>query len=203
MYKIFINDKPFILTKEPVTDAMYLNLPRFTYESENLMAHVRSAEEMSSNGLQLICSDLDKAWKEFNLHFKSIEAAGGLVFNPENHLLIIKRLGKWDLPKGKIDPGEKTEEAAIREVEEECGISKLHIVEKLTVSYHSYKLHGHRFLKVTHWFLMNSIFKGRLVPQEEENITEATWVDLSLINVAEMDTYNSIKDILLLLKSPL
>ena len=61
-----------------------------------------------------------------------IEAAGGLVYNLDNQLLMIFRNGKWDLPKGKLNPGEIIRQCAIREVKEECGINNLTIIKKIT-----------------------------------------------------------------------
>ncbi|MEI6880973.1 MAG: NUDIX hydrolase [Bacteroidota bacterium] len=197
MYKIFINDKPLIFTKSRITNGIYASLPIHSFSSQALMAIVREVEELHHKGAAIICDDVEFAWNEFNQHFKSIVAAGGLVYNSEGQLLLIKRLEKWDLPKGKIDAGETIEEAAIREVEEECGINQLSIIRKVTTSYHSYKLHGHRFIKVTHWFEMKSLFKGTLIPQAEESITEAIWANVSDINLMELDTYTSIIDILL------
>ena len=67
-------------------------------------------------------------WEEFCSKLTLIKAAGGLVYNQENKLLMIFRNGKWDLPKGKLEEGESIENCAIREVEEECGISNLQII---------------------------------------------------------------------------
>ena len=50
------------------------------------------------------------------------KAGGGLVYNKKNQVLFIFRNGKWDLPKGGIEKGEKIAYTAIREVEEETGI---------------------------------------------------------------------------------
>lgn len=197
MYKIFINDKPLIFTSSSIDDGIYASLPEHSYSSINLMTIVREVEEVHNKGAVILCENIELAWNEFNQHFKSIAAAGGLVYNTEGQLLLIKRLGKWDLPKGKIDAGETIEEAAIREVEEECGINQLQIIRKITTSYHSYKLHGHRFIKVTHWFEMKSLFNGKLIPQAEESITEAVWTSVEDIKPMELDTYTSIRDILL------
>ena len=54
-----------------------------------------------------------------------IIAAGGLVTNKHNELLMIFRRAKWDLPKGKLDEGESIEACAVREVEEETGIKNI------------------------------------------------------------------------------
>ena len=50
-----------------------------------------------------------------------INAAGGLI-EKNGHVLLIYRSGKWDLPKGKIDHKENVEDAAKREIMEECNI---------------------------------------------------------------------------------
>ncbi|MCX6186479.1 MAG: NUDIX domain-containing protein [Bacteroidetes bacterium] len=197
MYKIFINDKPLIFTTHIIVEGIYAGLPVYEYSSLALMTHVREVEELHNKGAILLCEDVELAWGELNQHFKSIVAAGGLVYNIKNQLLLIKRLGKWDLPKGKMDIGESIEEAAIREVEEECGISQLSILRKAAISYHSYKLHGHRFIKVTHWFEMKTMYNGKLVPQAEESITDAIWIDRADLKPLEIDTYTSIRDILL------
>ena len=53
-----------------------------------------------------------------NTQIKEISAGGGVVFNEFNEVLFIYRRGFWDLPKGKIDPGETIEQTAVREVED-------------------------------------------------------------------------------------
>ena len=64
----------------------------------------------------------------------------------------------------------RIETAAIREVEEECGVFNLEIVKKLITTYHIYYQNGMK-LKKTHWFLMHSDYNKELVPQLEEGIT--------------------------------
>ena len=116
-------------------------------------------------------------WESFCAAYKLIKAAGGLVYNNKNQLLMIFRNGKWDLPKGKLEVGETIEQCAIREVEEECGISGLIIIQQLQETYHTYEINGQKILKRTYWFEIKSSFKGNLAPQTKEGITEAVWVD--------------------------
>src|ERR671932_523429 len=54
-----------------------------------------------------------------------VHAAGGLVVRDDGRIAVIHRprYDDWSLPKGKLDPGESFEEAALREVEEETGMS--------------------------------------------------------------------------------
>ena len=74
---------------------------------------------------------VEENWQDFCSKFIMVEASGGLVFNKDGDILMIFRNGKWDLPKGKLEIGESVEECAIREVEEECGIVGLNIIDKL------------------------------------------------------------------------
>ena len=132
-----------------------------------------------NNNLKIITEN----WESFCADYKLIEAAGGLVYNDKNQLLMIFRNGKWDLPKGKLEVGENIEQCAIREVEEECGISELLITQQLQETYHTYEINGQKILKRTYWFEIKSSFKGNLLPQTIEGITEAVWVDKE--NIAE------------------
>jgi 8-oxo-dGTP pyrophosphatase MutT (NUDIX family) len=202
MYKIFINDKPLILTKSEEIPARFQELEKINNpETFSIMDWVRKIEGLSHKGCWVVDAHPKLLFEEFRTHFIAIEAGGGLVFNDKDQILLIKRLGKWDLPKGKIDPGESQEQGAKREVEEECGINKLSIQKDLGKSFHTYKIQGHRFLKITYWFLMKTEYNGILIPQEEENITDARWFDWQNLNPEELDTYQSIREVLLDLKA--
>jgi 8-oxo-dGTP pyrophosphatase MutT (NUDIX family) len=126
-----------------------------------------------NNRLEIITEN----WESFCAGYKPIVAAGGLVYNNDNQLLMIFRNGKWDLPKGKLEVGENIEQCAIREVEEECGVSGLIITKQLQETYHTYEINGKKILKCTYWFTMRSSFKGNLVPQTKEGITAVVWAD--------------------------
>lgn len=119
-----------------------------------------------------------------------VRAAGGIVTAPDGTMLLIQRNGRWDLPKGKMEPGETLLEAALREVEEETGI---HCTNTLTQSrtkaiktYHLFRapkawLKGpnpppHKWhLKQTSWFPMTA-GKSEGTPQREEGIVAIEWV---------------------------
>ncbi|MDP4267286.1 MAG: NUDIX hydrolase, partial [Bacteroidota bacterium] len=143
----------------------------------------------------IICQKPEEVLDFFKQYFRVIHAAGGIVKNDKDEVLLIYKSGKWDLPKGKIESEEHVKEAAKREVIEETGIKKVKILSELSQTYHIYKLKKEYVLKISHWFEMKSDFKGKFVPQKEENITEVKWINISeAMNLN--NTYETIKDLL-------
>ncbi len=122
-------------------------------------------------------NDLNELFKNFKVFFIYVESAGGLVFNREGKLLLIRKNSVWDLPKGKIEKGETPEDTAIREVKEECGLDNLFILRHIRDTYHIFTRHNKRFLKKTYWYQM--IYKGGKEPKplKAEGITEIRWID--------------------------
>jgi len=125
-----------------------------------------------------------------------IQAAGGLLRNSEGQCLFIHRLGKWDLPKGKVEAGENTRQAALREVEEECGIRPDFIGAKISTTYHTYVLNGKFILKQTDWYEMAVNGSPEPIPQTEEGITEAKWFAPSEFDRVRENTYPLILELL-------
>ena len=107
-------------------------------------------------------------------------------------MLFIFRNGKWDLPKGKVEKGEKVDEAAIREVEEECGVSNVEILNTLPSTYHIYPYKGKNVLKRTYWYSMTCNDSSKLIPQVEEGITEVKWISISALEPVKNNTFPSI-----------
>jgi len=189
MYKVFVNDTPIIITSSSKKEN---NFP--TYILENIVFHeiIHKLNDIDIDGINLYSTDLENDWANFLKNMNVISAAGGLVLNPEKEVLFIYRNNTWDLPKGWIEKNESTETAAIREVEEECGIFNLAISKKLITTYHIYFQKGMK-LKETHWFLMTSDYDKELVPQIEEGITKVVFKNESEINDALQNTYANIK----------
>lgn len=130
--------------------------------------------------------------------FTIIEAAGGLVINEKGEALVIFRKGKWDLPKGKIDEGETPENAAVREVSEECSIQLPQIAEVLGETWHTYQLNGKPIIKKTYWYKMNPQNSSEQPsPQLEEDITEAKWVSKEYFAEMRKNIYPAIEELLL------
>jgi 8-oxo-dGTP pyrophosphatase MutT (NUDIX family) len=134
--------------------------------------------------------------KDFRTMFRVIKASGGLVQNSKGEYLFIFRYGKWDLPKGKLEPDEKIEDAAIREVSEETGISNLILGEHISNTYHTYKQGASIILKETHWF--NMFYNGNelLVPQQAEDISIAKWFPRNHLDEILNNTYDTIREVL-------
>lgn len=123
-----------------------------------------------------IQAPLDDVLEVIQCTHKLICAAGGLVYNEEGALLMIYRRGYWDLPKGKIEEGEATAAAAMREVEEETGVHSLRIEGHVSDTYHTYFMYENYVLKKTYWYKMATDFKDTLIAQTEEDISEVRWV---------------------------
>jgi 8-oxo-dGTP pyrophosphatase MutT (NUDIX family) len=158
---------------------------------------IRDIIEENPN-LESIClfsESIDELWRTFKSEHKIVEAAGGLVTNSEGHILCIFRRGKWDLPKGKLESGETIEVAAIREVEEECGITGPIISSQLETTWHTYEEKGKRILKPTYWFAMNYTGLDKLVPQEKEKITEVRWVSKNELPGIRSQSFKSLSPI--------
>ena len=73
------------------------------------------------NDVAVCTPDPEQAFSLFRQEFAAVEAAGGVVVNDRGEYLMIHRNGRWDLPKGHVEPGESTAECAVREVAEETG----------------------------------------------------------------------------------
>lgn len=81
-------------------------------------------------------------------------SAGGIVFNNGQVLLTKHSQNKhWSFPKGLIDPGQTTEEAALREVKEEGGVVA-EIIGKIGYSKYVYILNNEKIFKIVTYFLM-------------------------------------------------
>ena len=138
----------------------------------------------------------------FNYLIKSnqcLDAAGGIVFDRENNILLMRRLGYRDFPKGKIEPGETEIFAASREIEEECGIKDVEITEKLADTYHTYRTPDMRIIKRTAWFKAKYSGSQPAQPQIEEDITEIIWISRNEIENFLPEMYASLRGLIKLI----
>lgn len=124
--------------------------------------------------------------------FRQAPAAGGVVVI-NNQFVAIERNGIPDLPKGHIEKGESPEVAALREVEEETGITDLEIIKELPSTWHCYLLNNQWTIKKTSWFLMKTASGMKNVPQTEEGITIVYLINIEGIQDFENNTFASLK----------
>jgi 8-oxo-dGTP pyrophosphatase MutT (NUDIX family) len=84
-------------------------------------------------------------------------AAGGVVFYGWWVLLLHRKSGEWVMPKGKLEEGESSAGAALREVQEETGLSA-QIVEEIGPTRYRYSRRnsGTTIQKTVYWYLMES-----------------------------------------------
>lgn len=140
-------------------------------------------------------SDEDTLRKSFP-GYAFVEAAGGIVQSNDRYLFI-RRNGCWDIPKGKLDKGESPEQAAVREIEEECGLVGPRIRQHLTNTWHTYEHKGKSVLKKTYWFwLTEGDPSASLVPQLEEGITEVRFFKREAFSEIRQHTYRSIVEVI-------
>jgi len=112
----------------------------------------------------------------------NIFAAGGVLWRPaedggtEVAVVHRPRYGDWSFPKGKLDPGEKWKQAALREVMEETGLKSVTLGPKIGKTLHTFHTRGGaRILKVTRWYHMTTEHR-KFVLQREEDIEDARWL---------------------------
>jgi len=201
MYKVFFNDSTIQIGDESkkssynkITQTIDCENPMFV---KKLISEIESGEKILD--FLILNKDPGKLWNCFKSQLIEMPAAGGLVMNKDHSILFIKRLGVWDLPKGKIEKNETAESAAIREVEEECGVSGLKIIKQLDSTFHMYRSPYLNFpdnliLKETKWFLMNCEGPQVLIPQVEENIEQVKWFAMTQLDKVMKNTYLSLRE---------
>jgi len=195
-YNIYINEKLLVVAEavpEGLTDYQELNGEK----ADLKLLYKQLSNTPDQQKFLFLCKNAKATLKKLSKSVRLIEAAGGLVRNERKENLVIFRNGVWDLPKGKIEEGEKTRKAAVREVEEECGIKVKKAGKKICKTYHVYKLRNDELaLKKTHWYRMKAEGQEKLKPQKEEGITKACWFTREKLTALTENTYPSIIDVL-------
>lgn len=200
MYKVFIDSLPvYFLKKETKIKKIFVvNTKVYEVNKNNLMCVLTEVSNFKLKPIEKIvleCSNVEEIWTLFVALYQFRVAAGGLVLNQNNQILMIFRNGFWDLPKGHVEINEEIEIGAIREVEEECGITKPIIKEKIVVTYHTYNYEGQKVLKENHWYKMTYNGNEKLKPQLEEGITKVEWKTLDEAKKCLFNSYSSIQDV--------
>lgn len=190
MYKVFVNDKPLFLTNEIAKET---DFQLFLLESVDIEQIIIKIFQNKIQKAYLYYPDEKAILKKVKAKIPVCKAGGGLVYNQNGDVLFIFRNGKWDLPKGGIEKGESIAETALREVEEETGVSNLVVSHKLQKTYHIFKRNGKYKLKVTHWFEMHTNFEGNPIGQANEGIEKVAWLNPVQVKDALKNSYENIK----------
>ncbi len=181
-----------------IADAMpkqQANLQQLDSEEFEFLTFYKNLKKGAKNYL-LVVKRPKVVFKSIQKKLTVIKAAGGLVENNKAEFLFIYRNKKWDLPKGKAEKGEKIKVTAVREVEEECGVEILKRGKLLCKTYHIYEMNATVILKRTTWYKMKVKGAPKLIPQKEEGITSAVWVDPNQIKTKIKNTYPLIIEVL-------
>jgi 8-oxo-dGTP pyrophosphatase MutT (NUDIX family) len=198
-FKIFIKDKLILFTENasfPVKDKStsfyrYSGMTALVLEFEHFIKARKTKTLVVYRK-----KNADKLFNSFVSRFKLTRAAGGAVISKKDEVLMIFRHGRWDLPKGKKNGGEKNKETAIREVMEETGLKQLEIKEKLSITYHFYRRNKRLIIKKTHWFLMKAKRNQEMIPATLEGIEKVKWVPFDKARKKSNKTFRSITEVL-------
>ncbi len=190
MYKVFINDKPLFLTSKVEKET---DFELFLLESVDIKKVIVKMFQNKINKAIFYHPDEKLILKTLKAKIPVVKAGGGLVYNKKGEVLFIFRNGKWDLPKGGTEKKETMEETAMREVEEETGVTGLKIEKKLIKTYHVFKRRGRYKLKQTQWYEMKTNFTGTVSGQLEEGIEKVYWAKPNEISGLLENSYENIK----------
>lgn len=195
-YKVFINDKWIFFEEFSLVNSVENEGVDTLEVSEHLLFNLSEMIKFGNFDQNIIIKpseEIPNPFEAFLNYFQVLEAAGGIVQHSNSRYLMIKRFGLWDFPKGKVEKGESSSEAALREVEEETGVQNLQIVKQVPSSYHIYSYKSKWIVKRTYWYLMRSDFNGALIPQLEEDIIDAVWVPKEKMPGYLENTYASLR----------
>lgn len=193
MHRIFVNHKPIILTTVVSEERNFRN---YLLSTANIGKIIKDLNTTSLQEVRLIGKNEDNLISKFLKKLPNVIAGGGKVIHDNGDILFIFRNGKWDLPKGKTEAKETIENTALREVEEETGVTGLSITKPIETTYHIFKRNGKYKIKITYWFEMKTSYDGALSPQENEGITRVEWLNQESTLKALENSYSNIKTLL-------
>ncbi len=146
------------------------------------------------DSITFVVPNINKVKEFVKNQYLVIEAAGGIV-RKEGKILMIYRLKKWDLPKGKLEKGESPLVGALREVEEECMV-KAEAIQEVCHTWHTYTRNKKKYLKKTYWYAMNNLDDRKMRAQTEESIEEVRWMSEGEVKDLLYESYFSIRYVL-------
>ncbi len=194
MYKVFFKESCFLITdNQNLLQESPCTLIHQDFNATKTFIHQLLQEKRTFTAV-LYDKDPENLFSIFKSCFLYVKAAGGVVRDGEK-ILVIKRLGVYDLPKGHLEAGETIEECAIREVKEECGLEEVKITAPLKSTLHIYYRNDSWYLKKTYWYVMTCPPNCTIVPQTEEDIEEVFWQPLTQLEPVRHNTYPSLLEV--------
>jgi ADP-ribose pyrophosphatase YjhB (NUDIX family) len=160
-------------------------------ELDQILTILNAKVPFGVQSLHLSVTDYDRLKAYLLKQFSLVKAAGGLV-RKKDKFLMIYRLKKWDLPKGKKEKGEKYRQTAVREVEEECNIA-VKAGAKICTTWHTYTMNRKAMLKKTKWYVMDLLDESKMRAATHEDIEEIRWMTPKEVYHALEHSYRSIR----------
>ncbi|HEY9009274.1 NUDIX hydrolase [Ohtaekwangia sp.] len=160
------------------------------YDLDVVLGFIDSKVPTGVLSLTLSVTDYDAIKAHLRSKFKVVKAAGGVI-RKKDKFLMIYRMKKWDLPKGKKEKGERYKETAVREVEEECNVN-VRLGKKICTTWHTYTMNKNAMIKKTRWYVMDLLDDSRMQPAVEEDIEEVRWMNRKEVYHALEHSYKSI-----------
>lgn len=194
---IYINEKPLLLTgeKSALAPAFTAAATLFSPSNEEIAQTIALLDKNELPMAVFRHHSVPTLLDAVKAHFTVFEAAGGLITNPADEILLIFRRGKWDLPKGKLDDGETLEACALREVQEETGLQHVSPGSKIAETFHYYPLKDKKILKHSHWYRMYFTGTELTVPQIEEDILDIQWIRPENLGKYMAYSYENIREV--------
>lgn len=200
MQKIYFNYKPLFICSEitpTIDDYLHRGTTIFLdeFNTHAVKTIIEEMERPEINAGVFLHKDEEAVLTAIKEQMTVVQAAGGFVHVQGEQVLLIFRRGKWDLPKGKLDKDEDLATCAVREVEEETGVSGLRTEELLTVTYHTYHERELFIFKETYWYLLATDTAQPFIPQEDEDIEKCEWVKIGNLAPYLDNTYPTIVEV--------
>jgi 8-oxo-dGTP pyrophosphatase MutT (NUDIX family) len=194
---IYLNERPLIIiATHQAVPARYKDAILYTQPDQDTIETTLQALETGKLPAAIfIDPDTDVLLEKVKSYFSILVAAGGLITNAEEEILLMFRRGKWDLPKGKQDEGENLETCALREVAEETGLHNVTLEHKITETLHFYTYKEKKILKHTYWYKMKFTGTELTIPQIEEDIMDIQWVKPEHLGKYLKFSYQNIADV--------
>lgn len=195
MYKVFVENRAIILCQK--NNYAFDSRLFFDSQVKSLEKDIYPFFSLDKEKLPyvIVCDDAQATFNRLFEHHDWIEAAGGIV-QKDGRYLFIKRNGKWDIPKGKLEKGEDPALGAIREIEEECGIVGPTIDSLIIETFHTYRYKDTPTIKRTFWYALDYEGDDELIPQKEEGITKAKFVKPEKLDKIRSNTFASILEVM-------